>query len=139
LALKLSYFLPFIVLFIVLQTLAVFPWYIGLVLAFVEFLLFHFSVLRWLLPRRRSESQNDALMKSPYFSAIFQASALMITITWLTRILWHTSDALISNIIFAISLVFGLWHFFRTVMLDPGFVPHLKTREERRQVNDENK
>ncbi|RKP06523.1 ankyrin repeat-containing domain protein, partial [Thamnocephalis sphaerospora] len=136
-ATKLSYFLPFPMLFFILQTLAVFPWYIGVALALLEFLGFHLSVIRWLLPIQQSASKHDAMMKAPYFSAIFQASAFWVGATWITRILWHTSDALFANLIFGCSFVIALWSFFQAVLRDPGFVPQLHTRNERRRLVQE--
>ncbi|RKP27990.1 ankyrin repeat-containing domain protein, partial [Syncephalis pseudoplumigaleata] len=133
-AMKLAYFLPFPMLFIILQTIALFPWYIGLTLGLVEFLVFHLSVLRWLLPRRQVSSNNDAMMKAPYFSAIFQSTAFWVGVTWLSRVLWYTLEHTMANILFALTYTLALWCFFQAVLRDPGFVPRPHARDDKRRL-----
>ncbi|KAI8058531.1 hypothetical protein BDF22DRAFT_666395 [Syncephalis plumigaleata] len=133
-AMKLAYFLPFPMLFLIIQTIATFPWYIGSTLALVEFLAFHLSVIRWLLPRRQVSSNHDAMMKAPYFSAIFQSTAFWVGVTWLSRILWFTLDHIVANILFAFTYTMVLWWFFQAVLRDPGFVPQPYSRDDKRRL-----
>lgn len=72
------YFAPFIVLGLVLKTLSIVPWYMGLPLALMEFLAMHVGIVKYLVPI----PSHDALWKTPYFSCIFQASAFWVLVTW---------------------------------------------------------
>ncbi|KAI9594733.1 ankyrin repeat-containing domain protein [Syncephalis fuscata] len=133
-AMKLSYFLPFPMLFIIMNTIAIFPWYIGIALALAEFLVFHLSVMRWLLPHRQASSKHDAMMKAPYFSAIFQSTAFWVGVTWLSRTLWYTLDHVMANVFFACMYTTALWCFFQAVLRDPGFVPKPYSRDDKRRL-----
>lgn len=76
---RLIYILPFIVLAIIFRTLAAFPWYFGLPLSLVEFLAMHVGIVKFVIP----VPTPDAMLKTPYFSSIFQATSFWVLVTWL--------------------------------------------------------
>ena len=43
----------------------------------------------------------------------------------------------LANLVFALSYALALWHFFKAVMSDPGFVARPQSRSDRRQVGQE--
>ncbi|CAG8594265.1 13719_t:CDS:2, partial [Ambispora leptoticha] len=73
-------------------------------LAIAEFFGCHMAIFRILI---RAQIP-DAMMRTPYFSSIFQASAFWVGVTWLTKVLMP-------------------------VLSDPGFIPKLKSHEEQKQ------
>lgn len=144
------YILPFIVLAATLKTLVLFPWYMGLPLAFLEFVAMHVGITKYLIPI----PSHDALWKTPYFSSIFQASACWVLLTWLWVVVpgnekgTHrcgmmmiltmadiaTSHMLFTNLIFISSFVTAMYAFFRAVMKDPGFVDNNQPRDVQKQA-----
>ncbi|EXX61964.1 Akr1p [Rhizophagus irregularis DAOM 197198w] len=124
------YSIPFFVLFLAFQTLARYPWFIGLPLAIGEFVVFHILIVKVLIKAQVP----DAMMRTPYFTSIFQASAFWVGVTWLFRILLVTSYSLVANIVFISSYVVALYSFYTAVLADPGFVPKLTSREEQKEL-----
>ncbi|RIA97923.1 hypothetical protein C1645_751171 [Glomus cerebriforme] len=124
------YFIPFFVLFLAFQTLIQYPWFIGLPLAIGEFVVFHILIVKVLIRAHVP----DAMMRTPYFTSLFQASAFWVGVTWLFRILLATSYLLVANIIFISSYAVALYSFYTAVLTDPGFVPKLTSREEQKEL-----
>ncbi|KAG9290695.1 hypothetical protein G9A89_011658 [Geosiphon pyriformis] len=124
------YFLPFIILPMTLQTLSHFPWFIGLPFAIAEFMGCHFAIFRILI---RAKIQ-DAMMRTPYFTSIFQASAFWVAITWISKLVMPTSYLYIANIIFFSSYISAMYSFYKAVLADPGFVPKLSSQEEQKKL-----
>ncbi|KAK9759967.1 palmitoyltransferase akr1, partial [Basidiobolus ranarum] len=76
---KIIYALPFPCLFMVLQIFATFPWFMGLPFGVSVLLMLHLFVTKFLL-----RGQNmKAVMNTPYYSSIFQATLVYVAITWL--------------------------------------------------------
>ncbi|KAI8384444.1 uncharacterized protein BYT42DRAFT_562562 [Radiomyces spectabilis] len=121
------YFAPFVMLFMALKTLSLFPWYAGLPLAVFEFMAIHIMIVKYLIP----VPSNDALWKTPYFSAIFQSSAFWVLLTWAFVVLPATMPLL--NILFMISFFVAMYAFYRAVMMDPGFVKKDLPRDQQQQ------
>ncbi|KAI8139066.1 DHHC palmitoyltransferase-domain-containing protein [Fennellomyces sp. T-0311] len=119
------YFLPFIVLAMVLKTLSLVPWYAGLPLALLQFVGMHVSIIKYLIPA----PSHDALWKTPYFSCIFQASAFWVFVTWLTPVVMGASHMLLTNLIFVTCFVTAMYGFYRAVIADPGFIDNKLPRE----------
>lgn len=76
--------LPTITFGIVLNTLAILPWWSGVLLASAEFFGMHHIVTKILLDG--SDAPSDQLMKSPYFSSIIIASMFWVVYVYLTRL-----------------------------------------------------
>lgn len=76
--------LPTLCFFLVLNTLAILPWWSGLLLAFGEFFGMHHVVSRVLLDISGPHN-SDRLTKSPYLCSIIVASIFWVTYVWLTR------------------------------------------------------
>ncbi|CAG8476478.1 8423_t:CDS:2 [Diversispora eburnea] len=104
-AFAIIYLIPFFTLFAGLQTLSHYSWLIGLPLAVAEFFAFHMLIMKVLIRAKLP----DALMRTPYFTSLFQASAFWVGVTWIYKILL-------------------------AVLADPGFVPKLRSREEEKQL-----
>ncbi|CAG8617309.1 1040_t:CDS:2, partial [Funneliformis mosseae] len=65
------YLIPFLVLFFAFQILTQYPWFIGLPLAIGQFIGFHILIVKVLI----TAHVPDAMMRTPYFTSLFQASA----------------------------------------------------------------
>ncbi|RHZ89336.1 hypothetical protein Glove_16g188 [Diversispora epigaea] len=129
-ALAIIYLIPFFVLFAALQTLAHYSWLIGFPLAITEFIVFHMLIVKVLIQAKLP----DALMRTPYFTSLFQASAFWVGATWVFKILLATSYLFVANIIFVTTFFVALYSFYTAVLADPGFVPKLHSREEQKQL-----
>ncbi|CAO3666583.1 unnamed protein product [Umbelopsis ramanniana] len=125
---RLIYILPFIVLAIIFRTLAAFPWYFGLPLSLVEFLAMHVGIVKFVIP----VPTPDAMLKTPYFSSIFQATSFWVLVTWLLVIAKSTSHMLLTNFVFIVSYLVAMAAFYRAVLTDPGFISKNLSREEQR-------
>lgn len=78
------FIIPTIAFFLILNTLAVLPWWSGLLLATAIFFGMHHVVSRVLLDIT-GEHNVDRLMKSPYLCAIICASIVWNVYVWVTR------------------------------------------------------
>ncbi|KAL1920636.1 uncharacterized protein VTP21DRAFT_1013 [Calcarisporiella thermophila] len=123
-----TYFLPFFLLFVMFQTLSSLPWYIGLPVMIFEYIGCYFFIIRFLAHGHGAL----AVMKSPWLSAIFQASAFWTGVTWIWKILNATSYMYIYNSIFFLSFTISMYSFYKSVMVDPGFVPKLSDWESQK-------
>ncbi|KAJ2380797.1 palmitoyltransferase akr1, partial [Coemansia sp. RSA 2603] len=72
--------IPLVFVWLALSAISVYPWFVGVPLGLVVFALMHFLVLKYVT---RSK-QPLHLQSVPYFSAVFQVSALYILVTWAT-------------------------------------------------------
>ncbi|RUP07423.1 ankyrin repeat-containing domain protein, partial [Jimgerdemannia flammicorona] len=124
------YLIPFVVLYIVLRTLAFFPIYTGLPLALLEFLAAHLSIVRFLI---RAPSP-DAMLRTPYFSSIFQSSAFWVLVSWGSTVVYATSYMFLTNLLFLTTYVTAMYCFYRAVLADPGFVAKLSSREDQKRI-----
>ncbi|KAJ2777047.1 palmitoyltransferase akr1, partial [Coemansia interrupta] len=125
--------LPLVLVWLALAAIAVYPWFVGLPLGLLVFAVMHFLVLRHVT---RSK-QTLHLQSVPYFSAVFQASALYTLVTWATRILPVTAGGALDGHAIpthrALNLVFGLcfgacmYCFYRAVFGDPGYIVRNET------------
>ncbi|CAG8522769.1 11421_t:CDS:2 [Acaulospora morrowiae] len=128
--LAIIYSIPFFVLFAAFQTLAYYPWFIGLPLAIGEFVASHMIIVKILIKAQLP----DAMMRTPYFTSIFQASAFWVGATWLHRILLVTSYLFVANITFVVSYFFAMYSFYTAVLADPGFIPKLNSEEDKKKL-----
>jgi palmitoyltransferase len=133
----LVYMLPFLMLGLSLYVMGLFPWFTGVPMGFAVFTANHLLVVRYLLPRSlngKNKSPTEALHRSPYLSAIFQSTVLYAFLTWGMQLLWATGDLLLPHLMFGVLGVYGLSHYVKCVMEDPGFIQKPGTRQERGNV-----
>lgn len=76
--------LPTLAFALVLNTLAILPWWSGLLLASAEFFGMHHVISRILL-EVRGPQHSDRITKSPYLCSIIVASMVWVSWVWLTR------------------------------------------------------
>ncbi|CAG8612278.1 723_t:CDS:2 [Cetraspora pellucida] len=76
------YLIPFVLLFIALQTLAHYPWFIGLPLVILEYIICHLIVTKVIIRAQLT----IAFMRTPYLTSIFQASAFWVGATWIYKL-----------------------------------------------------
>ncbi|KAI7828390.1 hypothetical protein BX661DRAFT_181987 [Kickxella alabastrina] len=125
--------LPLVMVGTALAAVATYPWFVGVPLALGVLAAMHALVLRYVVRSREPLH----LQSVPYFSAVFQASALYTLVTWATRILPVTVAGAIDgrtipthwllNTVFAGMLFLCLLHFYRAVFGDPGYVARNET------------
>jgi hypothetical protein len=134
---------------IIFYTFATFNWYLALPLAIVEFLAMHVGIVKFVIP----VPTPDAMLKTPYFSSIFQATAFWVGVTWLIVIMrgriinlrtfftnfstnmsspLATSHMVFTNLIFFASYTIAMTSFYKAVFTDPGFINKNLSREEQR-------
>ncbi|KAK4045971.1 palmitoyltransferase akr1 [Microbotryomycetes sp. JL201] len=114
--------LPTLAFCLVLNTLAVLPWWSATLLAFGEFFGMHHVISRVLLDVRGAH-HSDRLIKSPYLCAIIAASIFWATYVWLTRFVPSCPGYAVSNLLCGIFILLLSYNFFRAVTLDPGWIP----------------
>ncbi|GJJ78834.1 palmitoyltransferase ZDHHC13/17 [Entomortierella parvispora] len=122
------YFIPYVTLFFTLELMVLFPWYIALPLAVGQFLVGHIGSVKFLL---RTKTPND-MLQTPYYTAVFQASAFWIGVIWIHRIVLNTSHLLWLNLGFIATYVTALYFFYGAVMADPGWIKSNTSIEEQK-------
>ncbi|KAK9763099.1 palmitoyltransferase akr1, variant 3 [Basidiobolus ranarum] len=115
---KILYVLPFPCLFMALQTVATFPWFIGVPLGGLELLLMHLFVIKFLLRGRNMK----VAMNTPYYSSIFQASFVYVIITWLFVVAPATTQYLFINVSFFLFASITMYCFYKALSSDPGYL-----------------
>lgn len=68
--------------------MVLFPWYIALPLAIVQFLAGHLGSVKFLL---RTKTPND-MLQTPYYTAVFQSTAFWVGYTWLRHLVYSKSS-----------------------------------------------
>lgn len=76
--------LPTLAFLLILNTLAILPWWSGLLLAFGEFFGMHHVISKVLLGVKGPHN-SDRITKSPYLCSIIVASIVWVSYVWLTR------------------------------------------------------
>ncbi|KAJ1941937.1 palmitoyltransferase akr1 [Linderina pennispora] len=89
----------------------------------------HFTVVRFIV----KAPNIHYLQQTPYLSAIFQTSALLVLLTWLFRILPVTTRGSyddhsvpmywMRNALFTLSFGSCMYYFYRALLQSPGFLP----------------
>jgi hypothetical protein len=143
--------IPTITFFLVLNTLALFPWWSGVLLAAAEFFAMHHIVSKILLDIQ-GPHHSDRLTKSPYLCSIIVASIIWVTYVWLTRFLFgeciRTRDVGtgltigagtpgygFTNLFCGILIAACTYNFYRAITLDPGHVPRTSSDSELKEVS----
>ncbi|KAF9136793.1 palmitoyltransferase akr1 [Mortierella sp. GBA39] len=124
------YFIPYFTLFFTLELMVLFPWYIALPLAIVQFLAGHLGSVKFLL---RTKTPND-MLQTPYYTAVFQSTAFWVGFTWLRHLVYNTAHLLWLNIAFIIGYVSALYFFYNAVMANPGWTKRNTTVESQREA-----
>ncbi|KAJ2477915.1 palmitoyltransferase akr1 [Coemansia sp. RSA 2320] len=111
-----------------LMATSLYPWFVGVPLGVLILASMHYVVVKF-IARSRSAQHLQGL---PYMSAIFQASALYIFLTWVTRVLPVTTRGAIDGhsipshkvLNAAMLWIFGccMYFFYKTLFADPGYI-----------------
>ncbi|KAF7312850.1 Palmitoyltransferase [Mycena kentingensis (nom. inval.)] len=112
--------LPTLVFFVVFKTLAILPWYTGILLAIAEFFGMHHVVTRVLLNK---SNYTESVGTTPYFAGIITGSMVWVLFSWFTRLVYHTPSHPFSHLTFALAFMLCAYNFFRAITLDPGICP----------------
>ncbi|KAJ7735914.1 ankyrin repeat-containing domain protein [Mycena metata] len=112
--------LPTLVFYLVFMTLAILPWYTGILLAMAEFFGMHHIVTRVLLNK---SSYTDSVNQTPYFAGIISGSIVWVVYCWATRLIHQTQSHAFTHLLFGLSVGLCAYNFFRAVTLDPGTCP----------------
>ncbi|CAK5271098.1 unnamed protein product [Mycena citricolor] len=123
--------LPTIVFYVVFKTLAVLPWYTGILLAMAEFFGMHHVVTRVLLNKN---SYTDTVSQTPYFAGIISASMIWVVFCWATRLIHQTQSHAFSHLCFALAVGLCAYNFFRAITLDPGVCPKPSSDAELKSI-----
>ncbi|KAJ1982260.1 palmitoyltransferase akr1 [Dimargaris xerosporica] len=113
------YVVAFAMVYLFLKALALFPWFVGVPMALAVLLGGHVGIVRGLL---RSVNFH-AVHKSPYFTAVFQATMIYTILTWSWTVMPNTPHLPLTNSLFLFFALATLYSFYRTVFMDPGFIP----------------
>ncbi|KAJ1921512.1 palmitoyltransferase akr1 [Mycoemilia scoparia] len=128
---KIGVFLaPFAGVGLAIYFLSIYPWFFGLPF-FAAFLVgMHYSI-KWLL---RWPQTPQRIQKSPYYTAIFQATAFYVLLTWNVRVVPVTLAGSfneepkptywLANLIFGGSFAAAMWFFYKSMYTDPGYLPY---------------
>ncbi|OJA20991.1 hypothetical protein AZE42_09129, partial [Rhizopogon vesiculosus] len=100
--------LPSLFLYFIFTTLAILPWYTGIILAISEFFAMHHIVTRVLLNKN---TYVGTVNQSPYFSGIIAGSMLWVGYCWITRLVQQTESHAFVHLAFAISFGLCLYNF----------------------------
>ncbi|THV03552.1 palmitoyltransferase AKR1 [Dendrothele bispora CBS 962.96] len=115
------FLLPTIFFYLIFTTLAILPWYTGVILAMAEFFGMHHIVTRVLLNKT---TYTESVNQTPYFAGIIFGSILWVLFSWFTRLVQHDDGThSLAHLGFAISAGLCMYNFSRAVMLDPGTCP----------------
>ncbi|GAA5881965.1 hypothetical protein JCM1840_002982 [Sporobolomyces johnsonii] len=114
--------LPTLVMGLAFETLALLPWWSGVLLAAAEAFGMHHLVSKVLL-NVKGPHQSDRITKSPYLCAIITASLWWCGYVWLSRFVGRIPGYALSNLLFGGFLALCAYTFYRSITLDPGHVP----------------
>ncbi|CAO3630657.1 unnamed protein product [Cunninghamella blakesleeana] len=124
------YLFPYFILPLIFYTISKLPWPTALPLIALEILIMHLIITYILLPAPIP----DEIIKSPYLTGIFQASAFWVIIIWLFTISKETSHYIFINFIFFVSFVIAMSTFYKAVLIDPGFLNNHLSFDEQREI-----
>ncbi|KAI9024033.1 ankyrin repeat-containing domain protein [Hyaloraphidium curvatum] len=119
--------LPFAVLPLGIFAFAVLPWYFG-ILGTAGLMWGTMTLVTSLLGRNAHKD----IIKTPFPTAIFQASGYYVVFTWLFRLLPNTS--LLLSMAFISLWSTAMYQLYRCILGDPGYVPLCPTANERKRV-----
>ncbi|KAG0005783.1 palmitoyltransferase akr1 [Entomortierella chlamydospora] len=124
------YFIPYVTVFLTLELMVLFPWFVAIPLAVAQFLFGHIGAIKFLL---RTKTPAD-MLQTPYYTAVFQASAVLVGYTWLRRLLFTTSHLFWLNLAFFVCYTSAMYFFYGAVMADPGWTKCNNSIESQREV-----
>lgn len=128
-----TFLTPFLMLPVVVFLLGQLPFYFGIPLSGVVAFGSVWALRKYVLPN--AYHGHHALSNSPILSGVFAASAFWVLVVYLFEILPTTAmQAPILNLVFAVLFATVFYSFFRTMFMDPGYVPRLSGVTEQREV-----
>ncbi|KAF9210005.1 palmitoyltransferase akr1 [Haplosporangium sp. Z 27] len=111
------YFIPYVTMYITLELMVLFPWFVAIPLAIAQFLLGHIGAIKFIL---RTKTPGD-MLQTPYYTAVFQSTAFLVGYTWIRRLLFSYSST--------------MYFFYGAVMADPGWTkPNTSIESQRNTV-----
>ncbi|KAF8977401.1 palmitoyltransferase akr1 [Entomortierella lignicola] len=125
------YFIPYVTMYITLELMVLFPWFVAIPLAIAQFLLGHIGAIKFIL---RTKTPGD-MLQTPYYTAVFQSTAFLVGYTWIRRLLFNTSHLALLNLVFALGYSSTMYFFYGAVMADPGWTkPNTSIESQRNTV-----
>ncbi|CAO3648506.1 unnamed protein product [Cunninghamella echinulata] len=124
------YLFPYFILPFIFYTISQLSWPTSIPLIVLIILIMHLTITYILLPA----PVPDEIIKSPYLTGIFQASAFWVIITWLFTIAKATSYYIFVNFIFLVSFIIAMSTFYKAVLIDPGFLNNQLSFDEQREI-----
>ncbi|KAI8353692.1 DHHC palmitoyltransferase-domain-containing protein [Mortierella sp. GBAus27b] len=124
------YFIPYLTLTFFLYLMVLFPWYLAIPLAVLQFFLGHIGAIKFLL---RTKKPNE-MLQTPYYTAVFQSTAFLVGFTWIRHLLFNTSHLFWLNLAFIVGYVSAMYFFYGAVMSDPGWTPRNTSIESQREA-----
>lgn len=133
---KILFFVPYLVLFLIFQVCAHYPFYIWIPLAVGLFLGTMKIIGKFILPSVTAGSH--ALIQTPFYSGVFSGTAFWVLVHYFFYVFPATILYFPWQNLFFIA-IFGstLFCFFSAMLMDPGIVPRLNGISEQRRVIDE--
>ncbi|KAI8811083.1 ankyrin repeat-containing domain protein [Cladochytrium replicatum] len=116
-AYRLAGVIPFVLIPLVIGILSNFAFYIGIPLAFATIFVIQRFVLLELVLGRDAE-----IGRTPFVTAIPQATLLYVALTYLFRILPGTVMQLGTNLIFLMLYCIAVYSFYQSITMDPGYI-----------------
>lgn len=110
-------------------------WFYALPLAAVSYYAFLRLLSRFVFSQ--AYFAGGAILTSPYLSGIFFASCAYTMVAYLYDILPATfGDAFFLNLLFIVFFALALYAFFRTMFMDPGYIPRASFSERRDSIHE---
>ncbi|KAK9464469.1 hypothetical protein V1512DRAFT_268292 [Lipomyces arxii] len=129
---RLTFYWPFIVLWIAFQIMSKTNMVIGLSLSVILAWASHTALLK-LIELARSGTSN--IYKTPYLAGIFSGSAFWVAFCWVFYVLPGTyTKHLVANLVFFILFSISMFCFINSMAMDPGFIPRPLGVSEQRQI-----
>ena len=133
------FFYPFLILYICLNTVTVFPVYFGLPAAALMFF-----ALQWIgqqLLSTAADPHMTHMHHTPFLAGIFAGSLFWAGIDWIFRILpwtWSQSSTdKLANTSFGLIYCFCTYFYVMTMFEDPGYVPKSSSRSEQKTTTED--
>ncbi|KAK1921247.1 hypothetical protein DB88DRAFT_94750 [Papiliotrema laurentii] len=125
--------LPTIALFIVFHIFDVLPFLSALFSAFAVFMAMQLFVMKVVLAH---DSNDNPVASSPHFASIIIASMVWVFYAWATRLINGTPGHGIADLCFFVSFALCVYHFFKSMCSDPGYISTASSDAEIKYVSD---
>ncbi|ODV95158.1 hypothetical protein PACTADRAFT_85305 [Pachysolen tannophilus NRRL Y-2460] len=99
------------------------------IIAFLILFLQHFAMLKLIVPIYNNHS--NPLLRTPYFSGLFSGTSFWVIIVWFVFVLPTTfENHIFMNVLFLIGATLSLSTFFKSMFINPGYIPIPSKRED---------